>query len=91
LKPWNLDLINLKVSAFSFPARSQLPAGGMPDREAGVTKIKFKGVGDVTEQVTPDELRKIADEMESCTKRLRDLFWSFGDYHQWLIKRMPSI
>jgi hypothetical protein len=64
---------------------------GMPDREAGVTKIKFKGVSDATEQVTPSDLRKIADEMESCTKRLRDLFWSFGDYHYWLMKRMPSI
>jgi hypothetical protein len=64
---------------------------GMPGHVSGVIQIKFKGVSDVTEQVTPIELRKIADEMESCTKRLRDLFWSFGDYHEWLMKRMPPI
>jgi len=46
--------------------------------------------GDKPEVVKPQELKKIADDMESCTKRLRQLFWQFGDYYEWLIQRMPS-
>jgi hypothetical protein len=34
-------------------------------------------------------LSKIVEGMEASTNRLRECFWNFGGYHDWLMKRMP--
>jgi len=57
----------------------------------GVVRLKFKadlGRNEV-KPVTPDDLNNISTAMEKCTKRLPEFFWSFVDYHEWLIKRTP--
>jgi hypothetical protein len=56
-------------------------------------RLKFdKKIGrDAVEPVKPEELSKIVEGMETSTNRLRQCFWNFGDYHDWLMKRMPPI
>jgi hypothetical protein len=64
----------------------------IPDKASGgVVRLKFKAtVGrDVVEPFTPDEMNNISAEMEKCPKQLRDFFWKFGDYREWLTKRTP--
>jgi hypothetical protein len=67
---------------------------GIPDKESGgVVRIKFdiNSGHDTVAPVRPQDLNDISIEMEKCTKQLRDFFWKFGDYQDWLIKRRPTI
>jgi hypothetical protein len=66
----------------------------IPDKAAGgVVRLKFnKKLGhDSVEAVKREALKEIVEGMEACTDKLRKFFWNFGDYYQWLIKRMPPI
>src|SRR5271157_5211220 len=61
--------------------------------KGGVVRIRFDVASgrDKVDPITPQQLTDISTEMEKCTKRLRAFFWKLGDYHDWLIQRMPTI
>jgi hypothetical protein len=64
----------------------------IPNKAAGgVVRIKFDPVisRDKAEPITRSDLTLIVTSMEDCTEHLNKFFGAFGDYHQWLIKRMP--
>lgn len=66
----------------------------IPDKAAGgVVRLKFdKKIGrDRVEPVKPEALSEIVEGLETSTNRLHQFFWSFGDYHQWIVQRMPPI
>jgi hypothetical protein len=66
----------------------------IPNKAAGgVVRLKFdKKIGrDTVKSVEPEALSKIVEGMETSTNRLRQFFWKFGDYQQWIVERMPPI
>ena len=46
---------------------------------------------DSVEPVKAEALKMIVEGTEASTDKLRKLFGKFGDYHNWIIKRMPPI
>jgi hypothetical protein len=66
----------------------------IPDKvSGGVVRLKFdKKLGrDSVEPVKAEALKMIVEGTEASTDKLRKLFGSFGDYHSWIMKRMPPI